>query len=1023
MLRGPLVTAFATLLLLRLSVATVEAQRLPTRIFTTVDGLANNIVNHIVHDSRGFLWFCTREGLSRFDGHDFVTYGLNEGLSDANVRNLLETRDGAYWLATVGGLVRFDPSGEPTRTPQAGVRPMFTRYGPDGPDAARETTSLLEDRSGVVWVGTLGGLYRLRIPPAGAPRLERLPEVGGAEVLSLMEHPSGEVWAGTNRGIYRVLTDGRVEHAAAPDGVPGDAVTALLTDREARTWAGTTQGGLALITRHPATRAIQVQSVLTFSDGLPSNWIHDLLQTLDGRIWLATPGGAAVLVPAAAAPAGVRVVPVSLGLTSGPLDLVEDRNRQLWAATNAGAARVLSSRFTVFTAQDGVPAASSLLETRSGDLVAMTAGATSAGGVVFDGHQVSPVRLPIAPEATSWGWNQMMLVDRDGDWWIGSREGVLRFRGITHPSQLSTAVPTRLYSRRTGLAADVVIRLFEDSHGDVWIATVGEGHPSGLSRWERATGRLRHYDAEDGLALLQRAYVCAIAEDREGNVWMGFNGDGGVVRYRRGRFQHFGADAGIAPGSIRNLLVDSTGRLWMASARSGLLRVDRPTDDQPLVTRYTTADGLSSDIVSAVVEDAQGRIYAATARAIDRLEPRANQITSFPTAEGLPIGEIHFAHRDRNGGLWFGCNSGLFRFLPGDDPPAGPPAMLITALTINGQSRQLSAVGHTELQPVEVPPGPASLQVNYVAPGSGPGDRLRYQIMLEGVDRTWSAPTAQRIASYANIGAGTYRFLVRAVDAAHGTSEPAGFRVTVLAPLWQRWWFLSLAAVVVAAAGHAGYRHRLRRMVEIANMRGRIATDLHDDIGTNLTRIAILSEVVRRQQRENDSAADGRLATIAEAARESMSAMSDIVWAISPDRDSLTELTGKMREYAEELLTPTDIALEFTVAEGANVLALATEIRRDVYLIFKEAITNAARHSQCSRIDVHVAASGRALAVTVDDNGRGFDPECTADGNGLANMRRRAARVNGRLTVTSSPGRGSTVRLQHVPGGPTRRGR
>jgi signal transduction histidine kinase len=459
--------------------------------------------------------------------------------------------------------------------------------------------------------------------------------------------------------------------------------------------------------------------------------------------------------------------------------------------------------------------------------------------------------------------------------------------------------------------------------------------------------------------------------------------------------------------------VDSIGRLWMASARSGLLRVDRPTDDRPVVRRYTTADGLSSNLIGAVLEDRQRRIYAGTARAIDRLDPDSGRITSYPTSEGLPTGEIHAGHRDRQGALWFGCHNGLYRLIPPPDRAPAPPSLLITSLIVNGQPQPIAAVGEARPRAVEIPPGPSAMHVEYGAPGFGAADRIDYQIMLEGLDRGWSAPTVQRTARYANIGAGTYRFQVRAVTGPNVTSAVAGFELTVLAPVWKRWWFLGLAAAAFVAAGHTAYRYRLGRIMDIARMRERIASDLHDDIGANLTRIAILSEVVRRERSGVDGTVDQRLASIASVARQSITAMSDIVWAISPDRDSLDELTGKMREYAEEMFGPAGVPLEFTALEGTHQVRLGAEVRRDVYLAFKEAINNAARHSACSRATVHVAGSGRGLTVTVTDNGRGFDPAVVAEGNGLANMRRRSARLDGGVSVTSAQGKGTTVVL-HV---------
>ena len=216
--------------------ALARAERVPSRIFTTADGLANNVVQRIVPDSRGFLWFCTREGLSRFDGYTFVTYGIDEGLPSANIKDFLETRDGSYRVATSRGLVRFDPArvpGPPYGDPE---QPMFTVYPSDQGTAGHDVWSLLEDRQGIVWVGTESGLYRLRTGSDGRERLERVELGVSAAVLSLMEHPSSELWVGTDHGLVRLIDGVRVERYSTADGLPGNDVRALLTDSHGRVW-------------------------------------------------------------------------------------------------------------------------------------------------------------------------------------------------------------------------------------------------------------------------------------------------------------------------------------------------------------------------------------------------------------------------------------------------------------------------------------------------------------------------------------------------------------------------------------------------------------------------------------------------------------------------------------------------------------------------------------------------------------------------------------------------------------------
>jgi signal transduction histidine kinase len=207
------------------------------------------------------------------------------------------------------------------------------------------------------------------------------------------------------------------------------------------------------------------------------------------------------------------------------------------------------------------------------------------------------------------------------------------------------------------------------------------------------------------------------------------------------------------------------------------------------------------------------------------------------------------------------------------------------------------------------------------------------------------------------------------------------------------------------------YRFRVAQLLKLERVRARIATDLHDDIGANLTRISILSEVARRQGDNDASPVSNSLQAIAEIARESVASMSDIVWAINPQRDSLIDLTRKMRQHAEEVFMQRGIELKFIAPDHALDLKLGLDVRRNLYLVFKEAVNNAARHSDCARAEIELRVEGARLRLTISDDGRGFDPAARTEGNGLLSMRRRAADLGGELSLESSVGVGSRVRL------------
>src|SRR4029077_9253250 len=189
-----------------------------------------------------------------------------------------------------------------------------------------------------------------------------------------------------------------------------------------------------------------------------------------------------------------------------------------------------------------------------------------------------------------------------------------------------------------------------------------------------------------------------------------------------------------------------------------------------------------------------------------------------------------------------------------------------------------------------------------------------------------------------------------------------------------------------------------------------IASDLHDDIGANLTKISILSEVARQNAGNGNGGGDSLLTSIARISRESVAAMSDIVWAINPEGDSLRDVVRRMRLHAEETCMPHHIELDFEAPQEIK-LKLGIEIRRCLYLIFKEALNNAARHSHCSRIQIVLALDNRAITMRMADNGRGFNLGSASEGNGLFSMMRRAESVGGKIAIESEPGTGTRINL------------
>ncbi len=674
------------------------------------------------------------------------------------------------------------------------------------------------------------------------------------------------------------------------------------------------------------------------------------------------------------------------------------------------------SGFTTFREQDGLPSDRvwSVLGDRGGTVLAVTASTKLTGWSLnlFDGSKFQSMAAPkVFGEYRTWGSHRILLQSRSGEWWAATAKGLCRYAPVKAEG-LANKLPEACYTPDRD-----IFQIFEDSKGGIWAAAQS---PEGdrVMRWDPGSKALTTFEELPRRPLL----VSAFAEDRQGNIWLGLWGSGGLYRYDGQRFTRFGVKDALPTGTILALLTDSQGRLWIG-ADGGLALLENPGDGAFRLRIYHQANGLSSNTVRALVEDKQGYIYAATNAGVDRLNPQTGHIKHFSTADGLAHGVAKSAFRDDAGNLWFATTQGLSRLVPPVARPLRNPAVLITALQTAGATLPVSPRGETSIGRIELEPSRNQLQVEFVAFSDEPEANLRYAYKLEGTDSEWSAPRAQHLVNYAALEAGTYRFLVKAINSdGLESAAPAEVDFTVLPPFWRRWWFEGLAMLVLVSIMYLLHSYRVSQVVSLERMRTTIATDLHDDIGASLTQIAILSEVARAGVSREDRLPQESLQRVAALARELVDSMSDIVWSIRAAPDGLDSLVRRMREFALDLLVSQGIDFELRTPQPGESVHLSLEARRHVFLMFKECIHNVSRHSGCKTVKAEIKIVERGIEFTVEDDGRGMNglenPPGWSGGNGIPGMRRRAETLGGTIQIVSQPGEGCTVSIRL----PVRRG-
>ncbi|MBA3649607.1 MAG: hypothetical protein H0W62_13860 [Chitinophagales bacterium] len=288
-----------------------------------------------------------------------------------------------------------------------------------------------------------------------------------------------------------------------------------------------------------------------------------------------------------------------------------------------------------------------------------------------------------------------------------------------------------------------------------------------------------------------------------------------------------------------------------------------------------------------------------------------------------------------------------------------------------------------------------------------------FAFKLDGFDKDWhTTDYKNRIATYTSLPPGNYNFLVKASNNDGVWNEDGtAIHITINPPFWNTWWFYILCFLMLVLTLYVLYRYRLNQILKLQHVRNKIASDLHDDIGSTLSSIAIYSELANEEVKNHSPKASSLLDTINENSRNTIESMSDIVWAINPDNDRFENILQRMRTFASAILEAKNMALTFESSASLSGLKLSMEKRKNLYLIFKEAVNNVAKYSGGKNCSIKIGLEGKVLNMEIADVGIGFDLNNYGPGNGLINMKKRIDEMRGKFMVQTAIGKGTVIQL------------
>jgi signal transduction histidine kinase/ligand-binding sensor domain-containing protein len=970
------------------------------RFWLREQGLPQNSVRALAQTRDGYLWIGSDDGIARFDGVRFLSYGSREGLRNARVRVLFEDSGGVLWIGTAGGGLASRRNGRfETLTIKDGL-------------PADSITALAEDASGRLWVGTESGLAVLE---NGHPMLlDGVAELKGRPVTTLYRDRHKTMWVGaTGAGVFQFV-GGKLKRLADPsvEALLQDP-HCLLEDRGGRLWIGAGDYEVLCLEKKEWRQYKMPRH-------LARPYVSALVEQPDGTVWAGSVSEGLVDFRGGK----LEVVNASSGLSDNFVEsMLVDSEGNLWVGTGAGLNRIRRSNLSVYGQGNGLDygPVQGLAETAPGLIWAAQSG---AGLFCWQGRGFSG----LAPAGSSRGYQDVnaLMASRDGSCWAAGQGGVWH---LTNSNGIAQEVDPVLL---TGLN---VSSLAEDHQGGTWAGT-HEGEV-----WRRHD---RTWTVQTNLS--QSHAITAILIDAEGAVWIGSEG-GGLLRFKDGKGTHFGAGQGLLSDLIRCLYLDAQGTVWIGTAGGGLSRWrDGAT------ASFTTREGLPDNTISQILEDDSGRLWLGSNRGIacvrkpELEELAAGKLTTvypqvYGRAEGMASEECTGGFfpaglKTKSGMLWFSTLKGIVVADPhpqGAEAPA--PVVLLEEVLVDGlpeQGKSLAAgsapatQNGPEAAELRIAPGRHSLEFRYTGLNFTAPDRVRFRYRLEKWDPDWVEAKTSRTASYGYVPPGDYRFRVIACNSdGRWSEEGASLGVVVLPHFWQAPWFLTLGAFgLLALVGGAGrlvgkrkHQRRLQHLEEeraLERERARIAQDLHDDLGSSLTRISLLSDLTRADK-DNPALVETHANKISQSAGQTVRALEEIVWALRPGSDSLQSLVEYIAHFANEMFEGDIARCRLDLPPDLPSRPLPPEMRHNIFLVVKEALTNALKHASAKEVRVQAKASDSWLEIIVQDDGKGFETQSgptKSKRNGLGNMRRRAEAMGGSLLVESHSGKGTIVRLR-----------
>jgi signal transduction histidine kinase/ligand-binding sensor domain-containing protein len=588
--------------------------------------------------------------------------------------------------------------------------------------------------------------------------------------------------------------------------------------------------------------------------------------------------------------------------------------------------------------------------------------------------------------------------------WVGTQTGLFWF---AISSQKYGRIPA-FQGKPCAIDSVPITTQFMDTKGLIWI---GLGKGNGLCYFNTLNHRFTYYPANSREYPFR--YPLSFAENAKGDIWLTSDASNLLVKWNREK-NHFQTislptTTNSQISNLYSIYCERDSICWVGSVTGGLIKFNTIKNTS---TIYGHSKGLINSNIRSIWQDKSRRLWLATQGGLSCFDPKAETFSNYSTNEGLPVSfptsSFYYDTLDKR--LYSGGKGAYFSFDPDSMNTSLPPQeTIITALQVNGQPFMFQPGKLIKFSPQQ-----DDITIHYAAIDLNGGPQTVYAYKLVGEDTGWILAEHQRQINFSHLAPGSYKFVVRSQNnQGISSSKEASISFYISPPFTQTVGFYGLIILAIASLFYSLYRFRLRQLQRTEEIRNEISKNLHDEVGSTLTNIS-LGSLLAQKHIEQDGFANHLLDRIYQDSQNVSQTMREIVWSINPKIDTLGEALPRMLQYAAESLEAKNIELKADIDPQIEQLKLNMKQRRDFYLLFKEAVNNLARHSGAAHAQIRFELDGHSLVMTIADDGKGFSKPLMFLGNGLNNMKERAALHSWGLTIDSNLGSGTTFILRVI---------